>query len=254
MDQDISLQKQARKKKAKTKKAYHSYDAEYQFPPPMVFRNQSPIPDWARISTFFRNMSTPGIPIKDIMDKLIAEREEARAKETSGPKYSGKKQAKGLSEADKIRRQATITREQQAANGDITRLSQGNAPDTVLVNSSTGKLARNIKLICHHWDNERRGEALDVWLDLGYDARGLTALVASEDDFVEVDGNFIFPELLEDVYEQAAPTLKAFLKWYRAEEEKDIAKFQLEDMGDRLIPLNHNLFHSHRCGPSVPAR
>lgn len=167
------------------------------------------------------------------------------------PKKEGKPEAKGakggkvkeLSKKEQIIRESKIAREKEHAERDIKRL-MSQSPLNATVQSSTGRIALDLFLIKHFWSTDKRADALDVWLDLGFDSKSLMELLNSDDDLVERNGDFIYTEMLGDVFEECSSALKAFLAWLKT--VQDLPSFQLENMGDRLVPLNHKSFKHAR--------
>jgi hypothetical protein len=170
-----------------------------------------------------------------------------RAFDVSKLKLDAPEERKGKSSAaEKIIRKNKLDQEKKHAEKDVARLLQGDVNIVnVAAHSATGELAHRMLLILHFWKSGSKSEALDIWLDLGYDQRSLVALLNSDDEIVPSGDSFIIPELLEPVYEKCRPVLVELLAFLKA--LPDLTLYQVKEMGDRLIPLNWNLFHNHRC-------
>lgn len=244
----VTIQMQAYPMPVKTEKRMYRESGE-EIPPTL---------DMERISNFISSLASTNqaidvsrieVPKDDGKEKgddkgdKGAKGKGAKGKEGKGKEGKGKEAP--MSAADKIKFENSVQKELKNAEREINQLLHNPRPMDMKLSSATGKLAQNMMTVAYYWANSRRAEAIDIWLDIGFDGKALHALVESEDDYVKFGDGFLIPDALGDVYEKTRPQLVAVIKFLAA--QGDLPLYQLTDMGDRLVPLNFKLFHAHSC-------
>ena len=178
------------------------------------------------------------------------------AAQAAAPKEKGAARRERIAQMQK---QHNLSKEVEDAREEIARLMkfEGAHLTNAAVKSCTGQLALNLLLIQHHHARlNGMPEAMDIWLDLDPKYRDRHALQAAVEagttHVVERQGQggsparFVFPDLLADVYKKCRTALKALAAFVNAPPNDDLQHYQLQEMGDRLVPLNFSMFHRHR--------